>query len=77
MGDTQVDIIGAAELREGEGWTPAWRPTEWQTDSMMVPGTDMSVVTLTLEYELVAYRKMQREAKAKLIEQWLRNHPAI
>jgi ubiquinone/menaquinone biosynthesis C-methylase UbiE len=77
MGDTQVDIIGAAELREGEGWAPTWRPAEWQTDSMTVPGTGMSVVTLTLEYELGAYRKMQREAKAKLIEQRLHNRSTI
>jgi len=77
MGDTQVDIIGAAELREGEGWAPAWRPAEWQTDSMAVPGAGVSVVTLTLEYELGAYRKMQREAKAKLIEQRLRNHSTM
>ncbi len=77
MGDTQVDIIGAAELREGEGWTQTWLPAEQQTDSMAVPGTDMSVVTLTLEYELGAYRKLQREAKAKLIEQRLRNHSTM
>ncbi len=77
MGDTQVDIIGAAELREGEGWASTWDPAEWQTDSLAVPGTGTPVVTLTLEYELGAYRKMQREAKAKLIEQRLHNHSTI
>ena len=77
MGDTQVDIIGAAELREGEGWAPTWLPAEQQTDSLTVPGTDMPVVTLTLEYELGAYRKLQREAKAKLIEQRLRNQSTV
>jgi ubiquinone/menaquinone biosynthesis C-methylase UbiE len=77
MGDTQVDIIGAAELREGEGWSPTWRPAEWQTDSLAVPGAGVSVVTLTLEYELGAYRKLQREAKAQLIEQRLRNHSTV
>jgi hypothetical protein len=34
-------------------------------------------VTLTLEYELGAYRKLQREAKAKLIEQRLHNHSTV
>jgi len=66
--DVQVDIIGAAELREGDEWIPAQSPAEWKTDRVTIPGTELSVAGWTLEYALNAYRHLQREEKVKLIE---------
>jgi Aminoglycoside-2''-adenylyltransferase len=69
MGDVVVDVIGAAELREGEEWMPARPPSEWETDVVAIPGTDLSVAAFALEYERAAYRSLQREAKVRLIEE--------
>jgi|GEM_PF-6145462 len=79
IGDAQVDVIGAAELREGDGWTPAKPPSEWEVEMVAVPGTDLSVPAFTLQHELVAYRRLQREDKAQLIKEQLEsgNHPVI
>jgi hypothetical protein len=68
MGDVAVDVIGAAELREGDEWMPARLPSEWETDVVAITGTDLSVAAFTLAYEQVAYRRLQREAKVRLIE---------
>jgi hypothetical protein len=68
MGDVSVDVIGAAELREGDDWMPARLPSEWETDAVPIPGTDLAVAAFTLEYERVAYRRLQREAQVRLIE---------
>lgn len=71
IGGVQVDVIGAAELREGEEWIPAKPPSEWQTQIMAAPGIQTSVTTFTLEYERDAYRRLQRDEKVKLIEEQL------
>lgn len=68
LGSVQVDIVGAAEYREGEGWTNAVPPAEWQTTLVSLPGTRWMIPVWTLEYELTAYRRLQREAKVKLIK---------
>ncbi len=67
----QVDVIGAAGFREGDEWIPAPAPDECKTDTVEIPGTDLAVPGLTLEYELEAYRRLGREAKVKLIEERL------
>ena len=73
LGDVQVDVIGAAELREADGWTPAQPPAEWEVERVAVPGADLSVPAFTLQYELVAYRRLQREVKARLIQELLQS----
>ena len=73
IGDVQVDVIGAAELRGDDGWMPAQPPAEWGAEMVAVPGADLSVPAFTLQHELVAYRRLQREAKARLIEELLRS----
>ena len=73
IGDVQVDVIGAAELREGDNWTPAKLPSEWEVELVAVPGADLSVPAFTLQHELVAYRRLQREVKAQLIEEQLQS----
>jgi ubiquinone/menaquinone biosynthesis C-methylase UbiE len=71
LGGVQVDVIGAGELREGETWIPARPPAEWDTETIHLPGSELAVAAFALQHELLAYRRMQREEKAKLIEEQL------
>lgn len=71
IGGVQVDVIGAAEFREGDEWVQVAAPDEYKTDTVEIPGSDLTVPGLTLEYELEAYRRLGREAKVKLIEERL------
>jgi hypothetical protein len=71
FGDVQIDVVGAAQFREGDEWSPAQSPSEWETESVAVPGTDLAVTAFTLRHELAAYRKLQRPSKVQLIQERL------
>ena len=69
LGEIEIDVVGAGELREGEDWIPPGPPAEWRTEAMTLPGSEVTVTTFTLEYERDAYRRLQREEKVRLIEE--------
>ncbi len=73
LGDIQLDIVGAAEMREGEDWIPPGLPSEWQTETIRLPGSEVTVTAFTLEHEYDAYRRLRREDKVRLIEERLRS----
>jgi hypothetical protein len=64
-------VIGAGELRDGEEWIPARPPAEWDTETIRLPGSELAATTFTLQHELLAYRRLQREEKVKLIQERL------
>jgi ubiquinone/menaquinone biosynthesis C-methylase UbiE len=68
LGDIEIDIVGAGEMREGEDWIPPRSPSEWQTETLTLPGSEAAVTTFTLEHERDAYHRLQREEKVRLIE---------
>lgn len=74
LGEIQIDV-GAAELREGASelreerdWIPPRPPSEWQTATMRLPGSEVTITIFTLEHERDAYRRLQRDDKVRLIE---------
>jgi SAM-dependent methyltransferase len=76
LGNMQVDVVGAGELRKDDDqWIPPKPPSEWNTQDIPVPGSSLSVKAFTLEHELAAYRNLQREEKVKLIEERLTSQP--
>jgi hypothetical protein len=73
LSEIEIDVIGASELREGEDWIPPGPPAEWRTEAMTLPGSEVTVTAFTLEYERDAYRRLQRDDKVRLIEDWIQS----
>jgi hypothetical protein len=72
LGDIEVDIVGAGELREEQDWIPPRPPAEWQTETIRLPGSEVTITAFALQYEHDAYRRLQRDDKVRLIEERLR-----
>jgi SAM-dependent methyltransferase len=72
LGEIEIDVVSAGELREGEDWIPPGPPSEWQTETMRLPGSEVTITAFTMQYEHDAYRRLQRDDKVRLIEERLR-----
>jgi len=73
LGEIEIDVVGAGELRQEEDWIPPRPPAEWKTETLTLPGSEVAVTAFTLEHEHDAYRRLRREDKVRLIEERLRS----
>jgi len=68
----KVEIMADVEK---QGQAGEWAgECDWIQHVFTVPVDGMPIPVLSLDYELRAYAAMGREAKARLIEQWLADH---
>ena len=60
-------------MRQEQDWIPPRPPAEWKTETLTLPGSEVTLTAFTLEHEHDAYRRLRRDDKVRLIEERLRS----